>query len=97
VLLYQAFGWEPPQFAHLPLLINKDGSKLSKRQGHITIQSLKENGYLPEALLNFVAFLGWGSGNTKETYTLQELIKDVRLLKSISRNSTFSKKTLSIV
>ncbi|KAJ3012158.1 Glutamyl-tRNA synthetase [Thoreauomyces humboldtii] len=79
ILLYQAFGWEPPRFAHLPLLINKDGSKLSKRQGDVHIAALIDKGYLPEALLNFVAFLGWGPGTTKELYTLSELAHDFDL------------------
>ncbi|KAI8920357.1 glutamyl-tRNA synthetase [Powellomyces hirtus] len=79
ILLYRAFGWEPPKFAHLPLLVNKDGSKLSKRQGDVHIEALIDKGYLPEALLNFVAFLGWGPGTTKELYTLEELVDDFNL------------------
>ncbi|KND00704.1 glutamate-tRNA ligase [Spizellomyces punctatus DAOM BR117] len=79
LLLYKAFNWQPPKFAHLPLLVNKDGSKLSKRQGDVHIEALLDKGYLPEALLNFVAFLGWGPGSTKEFYTLSELIRDFKL------------------
>ncbi|KAJ3146911.1 Glutamyl-tRNA synthetase [Geranomyces variabilis] len=78
LLLYKAFGWKAPLFAHLPLLVNRDGSKLSKRQGDVHIEALLAKGYLPEALLNFVAFLGWGPGSTKELYTLDELVKDFK-------------------
>jgi glutamyl-tRNA synthetase len=73
--LYEAFGWEPPQFAHLPLLLNPDRSKLSKRQGHVAVEEYINEDYLKEAIINFVAFLGWnpGQGEEKEIYTLGEL------------------------
>ncbi|NTW90248.1 MAG: glutamate--tRNA ligase [Candidatus Moranbacteria bacterium] len=75
VLLYEAFGWEPPIFAHLTLLLNPDKSKLSKRQGDVAVEDYLSKGYLPEALINFVAFLGWnpGQGSTKEVFSLSEL------------------------
>ncbi|KAJ3276357.1 Glutamyl-tRNA synthetase [Terramyces sp. JEL0728] len=75
VCLYEAFGWTPPKFAHLPLLMRKDGSKLSKRQNDVHVSYFKENGYLPEALLNFVALLGWSPGTTKEFFSLPELVQ----------------------
>ena len=59
ILLYRAFGWEPPMFAHLPLLLNADRSKLSKRQGDVAVEDYRRAGYLPEAIVNFVALLGW--------------------------------------
>ncbi len=75
VLLYEAFGWQVPEFAHLPLLLNPDKSKLSKRQGDVAVEDYLAKGYLPEALINFVALLGWnpGQGSTKEIFTLPEL------------------------
>lgn len=75
VLLYEAFGWEPPIFSHLPLLLNPDKSKLSKRQGDVAVEDYLAKGYLPEALINFVALLGWnpGQGSTKEVFSLSEL------------------------
>ncbi|MEI7749449.1 MAG: glutamate--tRNA ligase [Candidatus Moraniibacteriota bacterium] len=75
VLLYEAFGWDIPIFAHLPLLLNPDKSKLSKRQGDVAVEDYLAKGYLPEALINFVALLGWnpGQGSTKEIFTLSEL------------------------
>ena len=63
VLLYEAFGWELPKFAHLPLLLNPDRSKLSKRQGDVAVEDYRDKGYLKEALVNFVALLGWNPGD----------------------------------
>ena len=73
MLLYESFGWEPPRFAHLPLLLNADRSKLSKRQGDVAVEDFKEKGFLPQALINFVALLGWNPGDERELFTLGEL------------------------
>jgi nondiscriminating glutamyl-tRNA synthetase len=75
LLLYEAFGWNPPEYAHLPLLLNADRSKLSKRQGDVSVEEYRKKGYLPEALVNFVALLGWnpGGGSTEEFFALSEL------------------------
>ncbi len=73
ILLYQAFGWESPQFAHLPLILNADRSKLSKRQGDVAVEDYMKKGYAPEEINNFIAFLGWNPGETREIYSLQEL------------------------
>ena len=73
VLLYEALGWELPVFAHLPLLLNPDKSKLSKRQGDVAVEDYKAKGYLKEALVNFVALLGWNAGDDKEFYSMEEL------------------------
>lgn len=75
VLLYRAFGWEPPGFAHLPLLLNSDRSKLSKRQGDVAVEDYRAKGYLPEALTNYVALLGFNPTADREIYDKQELIK----------------------
>ena len=75
LLLYQAFGWPEPQFAHLPLLLNPDKSKLSKRQGDVAVEDYLEKGYLPEALLNFVLLLGWNPKTDQEIFSLKEMIK----------------------
>jgi len=74
VLLYKFFGWELPVFAHLPLLLNPDRSKLSKRQGDVAVEDFRSKGYLKESLLNFVALLGWNPGTEKEFFNLSELI-----------------------
>jgi len=73
VLLYDAFGWKPPVFAHLPLLLNPDKSKLSKRQGDVAVKDYREAGYLPEAINNFVALLGWNPKSDQEIYNMGEL------------------------
>lgn len=74
VLLYNYFGWSLPRFAHLPLLLNPDRSKLSKRQGDVAVEDFRSKGFLNEALLNFIAFLGWNPGDTQEIFTLEELV-----------------------
>ncbi|KAG9301649.1 hypothetical protein G9A89_016719 [Geosiphon pyriformis] len=79
IIMYKAFGWDPPHFAHLPLLLNKDKSKLSKRSGDVSVERFMEKGYLPEGLLNFIALLGWSPDYEKEIYTLQELISEFSL------------------
>ena len=79
IILYNYFGWELPQFAHLPLLLNPDKSKLSKRQGDVAVEDYREKGYLKEALVNFVAFLGWNPGDERELFSLEELIKEFTL------------------
>ncbi len=81
ILLYEAFGWEPPQFAHLPLLLNPDRSKLSKRHGDVAVEDFRRQGYFPEALLNFVALLGWNPTADRELFTLEELIASFDLSK----------------
>ena len=95
ILLYRAFGWEAPKFAHLPLILKPTGKgKLSKRDGDkggfpvfplewktadAHSRGFKEDGYLPEAVVNFLAFLGWNPGTEQELFTLQELVNDFSL------------------
>jgi glutamyl-tRNA synthetase len=79
VLLYQDFGWEPPVFAHLPLLLNPDKTKLSKRQGDVAVEEYRKKGFLPDALVNFVALLGWNPGDEREVFTLEDLVKEFSL------------------
>lgn len=76
VLLYKAFDWRPPKFIHMPLTLSADGGKLSKRHGDVTVEDYKKNGYLPEALINFSALLGWHPRGDKEIFTLDELVKE---------------------
>jgi glutamyl-tRNA synthetase len=78
-LLYGYFGWEVPKFAHLPLLLNPDRSKLSKRQGDVAVEDYRAAGYLPEALVNFVALLGWNPGDDREIFSLDELVNEFTL------------------
>ena len=79
ILLYDYFGWEKPVFAHLPLLLNPDRTKLSKRQGDVAVEDYKAKGYLKEALINFVALLGWTAGDDREFYYLYELVENFSL------------------
>ena len=65
LLLYQALGWQPPQFAHLPLLLNRDGSKLSKRQGDIFLEHFAATGFLPDGLLDIITNCGSGFAGTQ--------------------------------
>src|SRR3989339_1833333 len=74
VLLYNAFGFPMPSFAHLPLILNADKSKLSKRQGDVAVEDYLAKGYLPEALVNFVALLGFNPTGDREIYPVEELI-----------------------
>ena len=75
VLLYKALGWDIPKFGHMPLLVNPDKKKLSKRQGDVSVDDYISKGYLKEALINFIALLGWnpGKGSTQEIFSLEEL------------------------
>ena len=75
ILLYKAFNWEIPKFAHLPLLLNPDKSKLSKRQGDVSVEDYLNKGYLSEALLNFILLLGWNPKTEEEIFSLDEMIK----------------------
>jgi len=81
ILMYEAFGWEKPQFAHLPLILNPDKSKLSKRQGDVAVEDFLKKGYLKQALLNFIAFLGWNPKTEQEIFTMDELIEQFDLSK----------------
>lgn len=73
LLLYQALGWEPPRFAHLPMVMGKDGSKLSKRHGSTSVIEFRRQGYLPEALTNYISLLGWSYDDSREFFTRLEL------------------------
>ena len=76
ILLYQSFGWTPPVFMHMPLLLGKEGKKLSKRKNPTSIFYFRDSGYLPEALINFLTLMGYSMPNDKEIYALDEMIRD---------------------
>lgn len=75
LLLFRYLGWKQPRYAHVPLLLNADRSKLSKRQNSVSVDEYIDKGYLPEAMVNFLAMLGWNSGTTQDLFTLQELVE----------------------
>jgi glutamyl-tRNA synthetase len=94
VILYRAFGWEPPQFCHLPLIMGTDGKKLSKRHGATSIDEFRSQGYLAEALINYVALLGASYEEGKETYSLGELAERFSLEKLNKAPAIFDYKKL---
>ena len=73
--IYEAFGWEVPTYVHCPLITNEEHQKLSKRSGHSSYEDLIEQGYLTEAVINFVALLGWSPTDNQEIFSLEELVK----------------------
>ncbi len=75
ILLYESFGWTPPTFMHMPLLLGKDGKKLSKRKNPTSIFYFRDSGFLPEALLNFLTLMGYSMPGDKEIYSLDEIIE----------------------
>lgn len=75
ILLYQVFGWEPPEYMHMPLLLGTDGKKLSKRKNPTSIFFYRDSGYLPEAFLNFLTLMGYSMPSDKEIYSLPEIIQ----------------------
>ncbi len=94
ILLYEAFGWEPPKFAHLPLLLNDDKTKLSKRNGSVSVEEFRTNGYFKEAFVNFVALLGWNQSGEQEIYTIEELISGFNLEKVNKSGAIFDRTKL---
>lgn len=98
ILLYQAFAWTPPAFAHLPVILGADGRhKLSKRDGDVAVIEYREKGYLPEALFNVLAFLGWSPGTEQEFLTLDEFVEQFRLEKVQKAPAKFSFERLDFV
>jgi nondiscriminating glutamyl-tRNA synthetase len=79
ILLYEAFGWTPPRFAHVPLVMGPDHSPLSKRHGATSVKEFRERGYLPEALANYLALIGWSPGDGEELLPMEELARRFRL------------------
>lgn len=94
-LLYDAFGWEVPVYVHLPLIIKPDGSKISKRRGDAGFEDLVKMGYLPEAIMNYIALLGWSPDTNREIFSLADLEKAFNI-KHISKSpSTFDMNKLN--
>jgi glutamyl-tRNA synthetase len=98
VLLYQAFGWEPPVYAHIPVFLNPDGKgKMSKRKGTVSAQSFLDDGYLPEALLNFFMILGWTREDEREIMSLEEYIHEFDPARISAKSVVFDLKKLAWV
>ncbi len=82
ILLFKAFGWEPPQYAHLSTILNKDTKKkLSKRDGDVSVEDFQKKGYLPEAVVNFIALLGWNPKTEQEIFSLDALAEEFDVAK----------------
>ena len=94
VLLYHAFGWTCPTFAHVPLILEPDRQRLSKRHGATAIEEYKNSGYLPEVVLNFVTLLGWSQGDDREIFTRDELIRAFEISGISKKSAIFDEKKL---
>lgn len=94
LLIYEAFGWTPTQFAHLPLIVNPDKTKLAKRQGDASVEYYLKAGYLPEALINFIVLLGWNPKTEQEIFSLPELIEKFELRSVHKSNAVLDKNKL---
>src|SRR3989344_2735790 len=97
ILLYQAFGWNVPAFAHLPLILDKNRKKLSKRFGDVAVREYVDKGYLKEALLNFIAFLGWNPKTTQEIFSVDELATAFDLTKVNRAGAVFEVEKLDFI
>ncbi len=89
IFMYQVLGWKYPKWVHLPLILNPDKSKLSKRQGDVATEDFLKKGYLPEALLNFIALLGWHGKGDREIFSLDELINEFSLKRLSKSGAVF--------
>lgn len=94
VLLYSAFGWEPPLYAHLPMILGPDKSKLSKRHGATSIIEYRDEGYLPEAMVNFLALLGWALDDKTEIMSRDELTRHFSIERICKTAAIFSRDKL---
>lgn len=97
ILIQEAISAPRPVYAHIPLILAPDRSKLSKRHGAVSLLEYKEKGYLPEAMVNYLAFLGWNPGTDQEIFTMEELIKEFSLEKIQKGGAVFDEKKLQWV
>jgi len=94
ILIYRAFGWEAPLYCHLPLVVGKDGSKLSKRHGSTSVKEFIQGGYLPEAIINYISLLGWSFDDSREFFSREDLEKLFTLEKINKAPAVFDYKKL---
>ncbi|MDO8601223.1 MAG: glutamate--tRNA ligase [bacterium] len=97
ILLQEALGFTRPEYAHLPMILASDRSKMSKREGATAVSDYRKEGYLPEALVNFMAFLGWNPGDEREIYSLASLVKEFSLEKVQKGGAVFNIKRLDFL
>lgn len=89
VYLYEAFGWQAPEYVHLPNILNKEKKKLSKRHGDVAVEDFRKKGYLPEALINYIALLGWSPVEERELFSMEELIEHFDLARVSKSGGVF--------
>ncbi len=89
ILIYQAFNWDTPQFGHFPLIVDSEGKKLSKRRNKVSLLDYLEEGYLPEAILNFLALIGWNPGTEEELFSLDELVQKFSIARVHTSSACF--------
>ena len=97
ILIYKAFNWESPIFAHLPMILGEDKKRLSKRHGATGVQSYRDEGFQPEALLNYLALLGWNPGTEEEIMDLEELVSKFDISRVQKKAAVFDQKKLNWV
>ncbi len=95
IVIYQALGEKLPDFAHIPMIMGPDNTRLSKRHGATSVIEYKSMGFLPEAVVNYIAHLGWSSGDNRELFTIDELVKNFTLDKISSHSAIFSMEKLN--
>ncbi len=95
IQLYKTLGWKIPEFIHLPLVMGPDGSPLSKRHGDVSVEKFKEQGFLPESIINALAMLGWGPGDDREIFSKEEISKLFKIKKLNTSPSKFFPKKLN--
>ncbi len=95
ILIYQALGWDTPEFAHLPMILGQDKKRLSKRHGATGVQIYRDEGYQPDALLNYLALLGWNPGTEEEIMTLEDLVNKFDLSQVQKKGAVFDQKKLN--
>jgi glutamyl-tRNA synthetase len=94
IQLFRAMGWDVPEYAHNSLTLGPDGRKLSKRHGATTVTEYRDRGYLPDAVFNFLALLGWAPGDGREVFTRQELIDSFTMEGMLKKDSVFDEQRL---
>lgn len=95
ILIQEAFSWPRPEYAHFPLILGSDRSKMSKRHGATAVNEYKKAGYLPEALINFLVLLGWNPGTEQEIFNMEELIKNFSIERIQSSGAVFNEEKLN--
>lgn len=95
LLIYGALGADPPAFAHVPMILGPDGKRLSKRHGALSVEAYREEGFLPEAMVNFLALLGWSPGDDRQVMDLPDLIEAFSLERILKKSAVFDVEKLT--